>query len=90
MIGEEGVLGDTEACGNTVTLGDGKGKPQTYPGSITKGSSKKAARPITKLKYLYTNVNSMGSKQEDQETMAQLRKYDLIAITETWWDKYHD
>ena len=32
----------------------------------------------------------MGNKQEELETVVQLGKYDLIAITETWWDESHD
>ena len=32
----------------------------------------------------------MGNKQEELETMVQLGKHDLIAITETWWDESHD
>ena len=47
-------------------------------------------RPIDKLKYLYTNACSIGNKQEKLETVVQLGKYDLIAITETWWDELHD
>jgi len=60
MMGEGSVLGDREACGNTVTLGGGKGKPQTFPGGIRE----KATRPIAKLKCLYTNAHSMKNTQE--------------------------
>ena len=63
MMGVGGVLGDREAHGNAVTLGGGKGKPQTCPGGIREGSSKKAMRPVAKLKCLYTNAHSMGNKQ---------------------------
>ena len=42
------------------------------------------------LKCLYTSACSMGNKQEELETVAQLEKYDLIAILETWWDESHD
>ena len=72
MMGEGGVLGDTEACGNAVTLGGGKGKHQACTGGIREGSSEKAMRPIAKLKCLYTNASSMGNKQEELETMVQL------------------
>ena len=85
MVGERGVLGDREVRGNAVTLGGGKGKPQTCPEHIREGSSEKATRPIAKLKCLHTNAHSMGNKQEELETVVQLGKYDLIAITETWW-----
>ena len=90
MMGEGGVLGDREARGNAVTLGGGKGKPQTCPGGIREGSSEKAMRPVAKLKCLYTNARSMGNKQEELETVVQLGKYDLIAIMETWWDESHN
>ncbi|GAB0202830.1 hypothetical protein GRJ2_002748600 [Grus japonensis] len=32
----------------------------------------------------------MGNKQEDLETCAHLQGYDLIGITETWWDSSYD
>ena len=90
MMGGGGVLCDREACGNAVTLGGGKGKPQTCPGGIREGSSEKATRTVAKLKCLYTNVRCMGNKQEKLETMAQFGKYDLVATNETWWDECHN
>ena len=75
MMREGGVLGDSEAHRNTVTLGGGKRKPQTCPGGIRVGSSEKATRPIAKLKCLCTSVHNIGSKQEELETMVQLGKY---------------
>ena len=32
----------------------------------------------------------MGNKQEELETCVQSGDYDLVAITETWWDSSHD
>ncbi|PKU45285.1 hypothetical protein llap_4421 [Limosa lapponica baueri] len=32
----------------------------------------------------------MGNKQEELEASMLLESYDLVAITETWWDKSHD
>ena len=32
----------------------------------------------------------MGNKQEELEILIQEDKYDLIGITETWWDDSHD
>ena len=90
MMGEGGVLGDREARRNAVTLGGGKGKPQACPGGIREGSSEKATRPIAKLKCFYTNARSMANKPGELETVAQLGKCDLIAITEPWWDKSHN
>ena len=71
MMGEGGVLCDREARGNAVTLGGSKRNSQTCPGGITEDSSKKAMRPIAKLKCLYTDVHSMGNKQEELETVGK-------------------
>ena len=56
MMGAGGVPGDREAHGNAVTLGGGKGKPQTCPGGVREGSSEKATRPVAKLQCLCTNA----------------------------------
>jgi len=42
------------------------------------------------MKCLYMNVCSMGNKEEELETTVLLESYDLIALTETCWDKSHD
>mgnify|MGYP001857034795 CR=1 FL=1 len=52
-------------------------------------SSRKAARQKSQLKCLYTNACSMGNKQK-LDTMMHLENYDLVAITETWWDDSHN
>jgi len=41
------------------------------------------------LKCIYTNARSMGNKQEELEAVIQQDGYDLVAITETWWDNSH-
>ncbi len=69
---EGGVLGDREACESEVSLGGSRGKPWACPGGIRESSSKKVMRPVAKLKCLYTNVHSMGNKQEELETVAWL------------------
>ncbi|TRZ08332.1 hypothetical protein HGM15179_018775 [Zosterops borbonicus] len=38
---------------------------------------------------MYTNARSMGNKQEELEAMVQQQSYDVVAITETWWDDSH-
>jgi len=38
------------------------------------------------MKCIYSNARSMGNKQEELEAIVQLEKYDVVAITETWWD----
>ena len=32
----------------------------------------------------------MGNKQEELEAIVQQDSYDLVTITETWWDASHD
>ncbi|KAM6103455.1 uncharacterized protein LJ206_014212 [Theristicus caerulescens] len=57
----------------------------------TKGcSSKKVTWMTAQLKCLYTNARSMGNKQEELEATMPPESYDLVAITETWWDESHD
>ncbi|GAB0182504.1 cAMP-dependent protein kinase inhibitor alpha [Grus japonensis] len=53
-------------------------------------SSKKVTWPTAQLKCLYTNARSMSNKQEELEATMLLESYDLVAITETWWDESHD
>ena len=47
-------------------------------------------RQMVQLKCIYTNARSMGNKQEELEVIVQCTNYDLVAITETWWDHSHD
>ena len=42
------------------------------------------------LKCLYANAHSVENKQEELETLICLENYDLVAITETWWDDSHN
>ncbi|KAK4810629.1 hypothetical protein QYF61_007366 [Mycteria americana] len=42
------------------------------------------------LKCLYTNARSMGNKQEELEAIVHQENYDMVAITETWWDDSHN
>jgi len=53
-------------------------------------SSMKVTRLKTQMKCPYMNTHSMGNKQEDLEATMLLESYDLIALTETWWDESHD
>ena len=41
------------------------------------------------LRCLYTNAHSMGNKQEELEAIMQSKSYDMVAITEMWWDDSH-
>ncbi|PKU39216.1 hypothetical protein llap_10481 [Limosa lapponica baueri] len=68
-----------------------KGRPpkEQHEGKGAIPASKSA--PLgTQLKCLYTNVRSMGNKQEKLETYACLQSYDLIGITEMWCDGFYD
>lgn len=67
---------------------------QKTPVNCLKGikvsSSKKGMWLTAQLKCFYTYVCSMGNKQEELETAAQMENHDQIAITEIWWDELHD
>lgn len=54
------------------------------------GSSRKVVHQKDQLKCLHTSACSMVKKQEELKTMIYLENYDLVAITETWWDESHD
>jgi len=42
------------------------------------------------LKCLISNAHSMGNKQEEWEATMLLESYDLVTLTETFWDESHD
>jgi len=50
----------------------------------------KSASLRTQLKCLHANACSTGNKQEKLETFTHLQGYDLIGITEMWWDGSYD
>ncbi|PKU38346.1 mitochondrial fission process protein 1 [Limosa lapponica baueri] len=64
--------------------------PVKYLKGIKRCSSKKVTQPTAQLKCLYTNVCSMGNKQEGLEAIVQQENCDIVAVTETWWDESHD
>jgi len=47
-------------------------------------------RLTAQLKCVYSNARSMGNKQEEMKAIVQQDSYDLVTITETWWDDSHD
>ncbi|KAK4811271.1 hypothetical protein QYF61_023323 [Mycteria americana] len=53
-------------------------------------SSMKETWTAAQLKCLYTNARSMGNKQEELEAIVHQENYDMVAITETWWDDSHN
>ena len=42
------------------------------------------------LKCAYTNAHCMGNKQEELEAFVRQASSDLVAVTETWWDRSRD
>jgi len=49
-----------------------------------------AASSWAQVKCLYANARNMVNKQEELEMCAHLCGYDIISITETWWDRSYD
>jgi len=47
-------------------------------------------RSIAQLKCIYSDACSMGNKHEELEAVVQQDSYDLVTITEMWWDDSHD
>jgi len=64
--------------------------PMKYLKGIKVFSSKKVTQPTSQLRCLCTNAHSMGNQQEGLEAAVLLESYELLAITETWWDKSCD
>ncbi|GAB0191019.1 hypothetical protein GRJ2_001567200 [Grus japonensis] len=76
--------GAPDATGtNGVTLG-------RYIKRIPATPASQSASRGVQLKCLYVNAWSMRNKQEELETCACLQGYDLIGITEMWWDGSYD
>ena len=44
---------------------------------------------VVQLRCFYTNICSMGNKQEELEAIVQSESYDIVAIMETWWNDSH-
>ena len=72
-----------------VAIGAGQGVLQTISARKNR-LSKGQVRSTRSLKCLYTNAQSMGNKQEELELLIHQNKYDIIGITETWWDETYD
>ena len=53
-------------------------------------SSTKVTWSTAQMKCLYINACSMGNKQEELEATMVLARYELIPLTESWWDELHD
>ena len=84
----EGILKPShfEAGGGNGCPGPAAGSQasKTAPKVQDKGTVIGKSAPMgIQLKYLYTNVQSIGNKQESQACVC-LRGYDVIRITEMW------
>ena len=49
---------------------------------------KKVLDSLAHLKCIYTNARNMSNKQGELEAMMQHENYDIVAVTETWWDPH--
>ena len=76
--------------GAPEVIGANRETPVKYRNGIKVCSSKKVTRLTAQVKCLYTNARSMGNNQEELEATMLLESYDLVAVTETWWDESHD
>jgi len=83
-----------KSCRGELEAPEVSGANKKIPMKHLKGkkgcSAMKVRRPTAQMKCLYTNACSMGNKQEELEAIVLLESYNLIAITETWWDESHD
>ena len=88
------IAAHSESYGNETgapdVIGANCGTLVEYLKVINGRSSRKVTWLTAQLKCLYTNAYSMGNKQEELEATVLLESYDLVAITETWWDESHD
>ncbi|KAK4828983.1 hypothetical protein QYF61_001639 [Mycteria americana] len=84
----------SKSCGGELGAPEVRGANKETSMEHLKGnkeySTRKVTWPTAQMKCHYTNAHSMGNKQEELEATVLLESYDLVAITETWWDESHD
>lgn len=79
LVGErDGVLSNREKTGTAEVLGRGK-----HPWNTSK---KLGHVPLKGDTVSDQNAHSMSCKQENQEATVLLKSYNLITVTETWWE----
>lgn len=83
------VLSNREQTGTADLLGTNRETWMKYLKGIRVCSSKNVTGSIAHLKCLYTKARSMGYKQK-LEAIVQLKSYNVITVTEIWWDESHD
>jgi len=90
----EDTAAQSKSCrdelGAAEVVGANKEDSVKHPKGNKGCSSVRVTRPTAQMKCLYRNALCMGNKQEELEMMVLLESYDLIALTETWWDESHD
>ncbi|GAB0208021.1 mitochondrial enolase superfamily member 1 [Grus japonensis] len=70
-----------------------EGRPQSdglCASKILQSAPRGAGYVEAHLKCFYTNARSMRNKQEELEALAQSQCYDVIGISETWWEESCD
>ena len=70
-----------------------EGRPQSEglcAGKILQSVPRGAGYVEAHLKCFYTNARSMRNNQEELEALAQSQCYDIIGISETWWEESCD
>ncbi|PKU49495.1 nipped-b-like protein [Limosa lapponica baueri] len=56
---------------------------------IRASPTKNVMGSIAQLKCIYTNAHTMGNKQQELEAIVQPVNYDIVAVTDTWWNDMH-
>ncbi|XP_063813224.1 uncharacterized protein LOC135050885 [Pseudophryne corroboree] len=57
---------------------------------VHKENDVSSTRGNTYLNCMYVNARSLTGTKDKLEILATSKQYDIIGITETWWDEYHD
>jgi len=86
--------GDGEPCGSkdarVIDMLETIKSPESSHVEIKASPPKKVAGSAAQLKCIYTDVDSMGNKQDELKATVQLENCDTVAVTDTWWDDPHN
>jgi len=75
---------------NAIATSWGISKANQSSNKCSLAASQDENQKTNHLNCMYTDAHSLGNKQEELELRAQSESYDIIGITETWWDNSHD
>ncbi|KAK4826412.1 hypothetical protein QYF61_008945 [Mycteria americana] len=95
QLGEMGFklkdLGGGVQNGNAHTFATNCGISQANQSSdkCSLDASQDENQKTNHLQCMYTNARSLGNKQEELELYAHSESYDIVGVTETWWDNSH-